>query len=137
MPIVPDHSISHVHTEFFKDRKELDIKWNDLTIINVISNLPADTALWMQNTNTFAYHASLLFQVCIKLQFPFILLAQVIRRRGHDQLDKMIRNLRQEIQAVAFIENEVGVAGKFRGDRHRAHTPIVHQNSDSHKRQRA
>ena len=60
---MPDYSVPHFEAEAIKDGKKRYIKRYDCAVIDIVPNLPTNTALWAQTTDAFFDYSLLVLQI--------------------------------------------------------------------------
>ena len=97
---MPDDPIPHAQAESREHGIERGVQRNDCAIIYEIADLPANTAIGREGSNTFCNDSPLLLNVGIEANAFFVLLANVVRRRGDHQLHGVRRDTPQKVEAI-------------------------------------
>lgn len=103
---VPNDAIPHPKTEIREDGVQDGIQRNDGASINVVSYLPANTALRGQGARALDDDPCLLLEVRIKLKPLLIFFADVIGRRCDNESECFVRYGLQEFKTVSPVYND-------------------------------
>jgi len=85
-----------------KERVEDNIKWEDFAVVHVVPNLPADAAVGMEYSDTFADNGVLLIKISLEGEALLVFLAEIVGRRRDDELDGVAGDLGEKIKATAL-----------------------------------
>src|SRR5947209_4155086 len=105
---MPDDAVAQFQARGFEHRIERDIQGNDLAIVDVIADLPADRAARMQEAHAFVDDVGLRFDVALEARSALVALADIIGRRGDDQLHAVRAEIAHEIEIVGAFQNRRG-----------------------------
>jgi hypothetical protein len=94
---LPYDPVPHAEAKRLKQREELDVKRNDLPIVDIIANLPADAAFRMQYPEAFLNHFVLLVEIGVEAKALLVFLPKVVWGRRDDKLSGTVWYLRQEL----------------------------------------
>src|SRR5439155_12915494 len=104
----PDDAVAESHLFVLLDCcVEVGIKREDLSILNVVSNLPAQTAARTQSPDTLVDDGPLPFQVILERLPRLVGLADVVRRRGDHELKFLAWDTLQEFKGVCVCKQNV------------------------------
>ena len=67
-----------------------DIQGKYLAVIYVISDLPADRSVWVQQPDGFGNRSRLLLDVRLNRGFSLVLFANILRRRSDDEIHALL-----------------------------------------------
>ena len=107
---MPDDTVAQLQAKRFENGVEQDVeRVNFLAAIDMIADLPTNAAFVMQRGDSGGNRTTLIIQVLVEGQFVALLLrlANVVRRRRHDQLLTALWQRRQKIQPVALIQHGI------------------------------
>lgn len=77
---MPHDAIAHVHSKIFKYRMELYIERDYLTVVHIVTYLPAYISQRMENAGALCDYTTLLLQVYIQTLALFIFFSQIVGR---------------------------------------------------------
>src|SRR5690242_19894957 len=83
---MPDDPVAKLEAMLPKDRIQHHIQRNDFPGVNMVSNLPADRTLRVKNADAFADDFGLSLDVLFKRDPLFVLLPNIVWRRGDNEL---------------------------------------------------
>jgi hypothetical protein len=81
---------------------------NDSSFVDVVSDLPADAPARRKTSRALPDNRRLLFEVALQGSLPFILLAYVVRGRRDNELQRFIRDMAEQVEAISGIKNDAG-----------------------------
>src|SRR5947209_6322995 len=89
---VPDDAVAELQAQALEDRPEGNVEGNDLAIVHVIPNLPAQRAIIREYSHTLLDDRRLSSEVVIECHpLTLVPLPDVIRRGGYDQPSEAAR----------------------------------------------
>lgn len=105
-----------------KEAVDNEVERDDLLVtVDMIADLPADATARTDDPHALGDYRSLSIDVLLHSLLRFVRLAHVVGRRRYDQLCAAVRNIPQEIQAVATEKRNIvlpSVAGPNSKDSH-------------------
>lgn len=104
---MPYNPIAHSKSKVCEYRIKYAVKWYDRSPFNIVSDLPADTALPTQCPYAFTNYERLLIDVFIEMKALFILFTDVVRGRGDNQIGTFIRESAKQIETVATKQCDI------------------------------
>jgi hypothetical protein len=85
---------------------ENGVQREDLSILDIVANLPTEVAPWRQDTNTFLDNLRLSLKIGLKPRPALIFLSKVVRRRSDDELYPLGGNGPQQVKAIPGKHND-------------------------------
>jgi len=82
---VPDNAISHTETQTRENGIKHRIERDNCTVVNIISDLPTNAAIWRKAPYTLSDNRRLLIEVAFQLKSFLIFLSDIIRRRCNNK----------------------------------------------------
>src|SRR3990172_10990843 len=85
VPESPDDAIAQLKSGFLEYRIQQDVEGIYLTFLNIVPDLPADRAAWMQEADCFRNSRPLGVHVSIKRTGCFVRLAEIVGRGSYNE----------------------------------------------------
>src|SRR5436190_18569173 len=101
----PNNSISQLKAVHLEQRIQNDIEWKHFAAIDVVSHLPAKRAARMKQSNGLSDCCSLLFLIGIQRPGTLVLLIEVVRRRGHNQVHRTAFQSTHECKVIGAFDS--------------------------------
>src|SRR5690242_18466184 len=91
---------------FLKNMVVKGIQWENLSLIDIVSSLPADAATITKDAHQLAYDYFLLSKICSNILFTFIRFSNIVGRRGYDKRNCTIRYGSQKAGRISMMERD-------------------------------
>ena len=104
---VPNDPVAELEAMITEDGIQKRIDRYDLSIYDIVSNLPANLTFLVQKPDTLGNYLLLQSKVVVKWSFAFIFLTQIVRWRRDNQLERIIRDVLYESKIVPTHKNRL------------------------------
>ena len=101
---VPDDAVAQAQAAVPEQRVEQGVEGDDLPVLHVVADLPADRPVRVQEPRALADHALLGFAPSVERGSGLVFLAQVVGGRRYDQLEAAVGQRTHEVQVVGAGE---------------------------------
>src|SRR3990172_432276 len=113
---MPYDAVPELEAGVLEDGVVVDVEGVDLATLNVVADLPAQTAVVRKDSDALGNDFSVVVQIRCQGCSNFVSLPKVVGWRGDDKADRRIGNLGEQVACVPVEEDDLGCGGKVRAD---------------------